>query len=283
MGFQKTDLKEFKRKLTAGEYKDATGARRGVGKASEMSEADKKAATKAIDAHDGPWAGGGKAKKIAKKPAAKKASAPKKVAAKKTAKKAAGKPAAAAAEAASVPAAKKPAAKKGARAKRVAKSGRKAKGADKEARPATEQELTPKATRPVLPEVPVFSHEDIARNPMAVKNYAIDALGAFGQAYGVYVSMSKEHPEFPLQAMINELGEGMQKAHAMLGAGVGVVHEAAMRVGVIPGSTMMPSTPAPAPQGSELPPEARAVAEKAAAAAKKVHGVDQTTPAARPS
>lgn len=281
MAFEKTTLEVFKRRLKDGEYNDATGARRAVGKAKEMSDAEKKKAYAAIDAHSGPWAGG-KGKKTAKKPAAaaKKAAAP---AAKKTAKKAAKKPAGKPAEAEAAP--KKPAgAKKTARAKRAVKAGaRKPKGADKEARPATEPEVTAQA--PVLPEVPVLSREDIARNPMAVKNYAIEAIGAFGQAYGIYSSMAKEHPEFPLQAMINELGEGMQKAHSLLGAGVGVVHEAAVRAGVAPGSMMTPTpTVAPAPAAAPEQGVDMATAQKAANAAKKVHGVgDPAPPAVRPS
>lgn len=275
MAFEKTTLEVFKRRLKAGEYADATGARRAVGKAKEMSDAEKKKATAAIDAHSGPWAGKGNkaAKKTAKKAAVKKTASPVAKAGKKVAKKPAGKPAEA------VPVAKKTA-KKGARAKRVAKAGR-AKPADKEARPATEQ-LAPKESAP--PGVPALSHEDIANNPFAVKTYALEAIGGFTQAYHTYVAMAEKHPDFPLQAMGVEIGEGLQKAHALLAAGVGVVHEAAVRAGVIPSSTMAPATPSqPAPQDTGLPAGAQAVAEKAAAAAKKVHGVDQPVAASRPS
>lgn len=50
--YSKLDLKSFKERLTAKHYKDATGARRGVGK-SEMSADDKSAAYTAINRHFG--------------------------------------------------------------------------------------------------------------------------------------------------------------------------------------------------------------------------------------
>lgn len=74
--YSKLDLKGFKERLANKQYKDATGARRGVGK-SEMSDDDKKKAHAAINAHFGveaapaAKAGGVKAKRgPAKKTAA---------------------------------------------------------------------------------------------------------------------------------------------------------------------------------------------------------------------
>jgi len=52
MAYTKMTLDGFKQKLKAGEYKDATGARRGAGKA-ELTEDEKAQARKAIDKHFG--------------------------------------------------------------------------------------------------------------------------------------------------------------------------------------------------------------------------------------
>ncbi len=275
MAFEKTTLEVFKRRLKDGEYADVTGARRSVGKTKEMTDAEKKKATALLEAHPGPWAGGAK-----KSASAKKTAAPAK--AKKMAKKPAGKPAAVA---------KKPAAaKKTAKRAKRSKAAKKTKVDDADARPGPEEE--PEPTRvtpqkrglkahapPPLPTVPVFTNEDVARNPLAMKSLGVELIGAFTQAYATFAVMAKEHPNFPLTAMIDEIGEGLQKAVALANATGSAVHHAAMRAGVIPGATMTPSgSPAVEPEQGV----AMDVLRKAAAAAKKVHGVgeDATGPRA---
>jgi hypothetical protein len=68
--YDKLTLQSFRAKLKNGDYVNATGARRAVGKATSLDDAEKKSAQKAIDAHfasDAPKAA----------PAAKKAAEPK--------------------------------------------------------------------------------------------------------------------------------------------------------------------------------------------------------------
>lgn len=117
--YSKLDLKSFKERLGAAHYKNATGARRGVGK-SEMSDDEKSKAYKVIDTHFNVEA----APKAAAKTVAKKAVA------KKTAPKAA--PAAAVKTGRGAGRGKKTAAKK------TSTRGRKA--ADAEGAPATSTE-----------------------------------------------------------------------------------------------------------------------------------------------
>lgn len=76
MAYQKMTLADFKEKLKGGQYKDATGARRGAGKA-DLSKDEKEQAYKAIDKHFGDSA--------TKKAPAKKEKATSKRAAKKAA------------------------------------------------------------------------------------------------------------------------------------------------------------------------------------------------------
>lgn len=85
MSYDKLSLASFKEALKANKYANATGARRAVGKATTLSDADKDKARAAIDAHFGSAPAAPAAPK--KAPAAKKAAAaaPKKVAAKKAA------------------------------------------------------------------------------------------------------------------------------------------------------------------------------------------------------
>ena len=89
MSYDKLSLASFKEALKANKYVNATGARRAVGKASTLSDADKDKARAAIDAHFGAAPAAPAPKKAAavpKKAAAKKAAAaPKKQAAPKKA------------------------------------------------------------------------------------------------------------------------------------------------------------------------------------------------------
>lgn len=52
MSYSKMTVEDFKKRLKNGDYKDATGARRGAGKA-DLSDAEKDQCRKAIDAHFG--------------------------------------------------------------------------------------------------------------------------------------------------------------------------------------------------------------------------------------
>lgn len=72
MSYRKMTVEDFKLKLKNGEYQNATGARRGAGKA-DLSEGDKAACYRAIDAHFGTESASPKAEKkqaVAKKPKA---------------------------------------------------------------------------------------------------------------------------------------------------------------------------------------------------------------------
>lgn len=94
MSYDKLSLASFQASLKEGKYQSATGARRAVGKATTLSNADKDKARKAIDAHFGADAKPAPKKAAVKKTAASKkvaAAAPKKTAAKAAPKKAASK------------------------------------------------------------------------------------------------------------------------------------------------------------------------------------------------
>lgn len=51
MGYEKVTLKTFKDRLKAGRYKDASGAKKALGKAQEITPEDKIKARKMADKH----------------------------------------------------------------------------------------------------------------------------------------------------------------------------------------------------------------------------------------
>src|ERR1700761_4197166 len=141
MSYDKLSLDSFKKGLQEGKYAHATGARRAVGKASTLSDADKDKARKLIDAHFGPSEG--------------KPTAPKKAAAASTGK---GRPKKIAAAAP-----KKAAAKQAAAAAKPPAAPKKKAGAAKK--------ITPRAPK-------VESHEHGAAVAQAVHGIDLDDLGS---------------------------------------------------------------------------------------------------------
>ncbi len=90
MSYDKLSLDSFKKDLKENKYVNATGARRAVGKASTLTDADKDKARGLIDTHFGEASAPAPKKASAKKAAAKKvAAAPKKTSAEAQPKKAA--------------------------------------------------------------------------------------------------------------------------------------------------------------------------------------------------
>lgn len=279
MAFEKTTLKVFKRRLEAGEYANATGARRAVGKTQEMSDAEKKKAYAAIDAHPGPW--NKKPEKVAKKPAgAVKKTTPAKKAAKKVAKKSAAKTAP---EPATAPTEKPQKASKAGRAKRTPRAPRGGTKASEETRPSA-----PAASPSIPPGEPPpvgdhrLSADDVVRNPLLLKNTAGDLVGTLGRAYEVAESVFKNDPSFDLGSFGQQTGEGLKKAVALANATAGGLHDAAVRAGAIPGVVMTPSTTPPAPEPA-APGSPQDVLNRSADAAEKVHGTGKYTGPGRTS
>jgi hypothetical protein len=140
--YQKFTLGTFKKKLANGDYENATGANRAIGKTQELSEGDKVKAKSLVAAHFGTEVAKSKpAKKVAKKA--------KKAVAKAPAKKTVVKKAKKVAKAVKTAPAAKPAKKTAKRAKKAAKRS-KSSAAAVEAEPAISTEVAPPARAKAL-------------------------------------------------------------------------------------------------------------------------------------
>jgi|HigsolmetaAR201D_1030396.scaffolds.fasta_scaffold18162_2 hypothetical protein len=169
MSYDKLSLASFKEALKANKYVNATGARRAVGKATTLSDADKEKARAAIDEHFG----------LA--PAS-----PKKTAAKKTA--AAPKKAAAA----KVPAAPKKKKKKKSSAKKAASA--------RIAAPVAEAQAVG-----VIPQIGPIDLENIdsVATQMKIAEKTIQNVGA---ALSVLSQAKQQYPEADLGSAVEEMG-----------------------------------------------------------------------------
>lgn len=234
MSYDKLSLASFTASLKEGKYESATGARRAVGKATTLSDADKDKARKAIDAHFGAGATVAPKKAGAKAAAKKTAAAPKKkaAAAKKTAsaKPQVNKPAGAP---------KKKAAAKKTSAKRAARAV------------PTETLETTGVGSVSLSSIPASNHDLENIGSIGTKlRLAEKTIQNVGAALNVVTQAKKEYPDADLSAVVEEMGTTLSGA---VGIFRSVVHEAAKHGATLAAAPGIPAIQSPAIAAPEAP------------------------------
>lgn len=215
MSYDKLSLASFKEALKSNKYVNATGARRAVGKATTLSDADKEKARAAIDAHFG---------------SAPATPAPKKAASKKAA------------------AAKKPAAKKAAAAPKKAAAAKPAPAPKKKAAAAPKQGR--KAARAAAPQtegipavaVPGLDLENLGSiaTQMRIAEKTIQNVGA---ALSVITQAKEKYPEADLGTVVEEMGGTLSGAVAIFQQVVNTITRQPAAA-----SSVVHNEPAPAPR-----------------------------------